>query len=711
MNQLFNILNKIAYHAMQRSEIVGGFIALAVVFMLIIPLPLPLIDVLIATNISMSCLLIMNAMFLPKPLAFSTFPSVLLLTTMFRLGLSISTTRQILLQQNAGHIVTAFGNFVVGGNLAVGLVVFLILTVVNFLVITKGSERVAEVAARFTLDAMPGKQMSIDSDLRAGLINVAQAKQRREDLTKESQLFGAMDGAMKFVKGDSMAGIVILSINLIGGFCIGVLQLDMSAGDAMHTFSILTIGDGLIDQIPALLISLTSGMMITRVSANEERFDHNIGKEITEQLTRQPKAWIMSGVGMFAFSLLPGMPTLVFLFLGTGAIGSGTFQIWRDKRQASSQSNEQTVIPEENGENDLRTFNPARLFLLSFPAGRERDPHVIQIIEEIRRIRNRIVNQFGFTLPVFDIQFTTLQKEDEFRFLVYEIPKVVATITNTKRAVERIGYTRQIENGEDKENLPATDNTHEEDFLWLDDGDPYLTSGEISWSGNDLLLAKMEEALFQSAPRFIGMQETRAIVSWLQSDLPEVAQEFERVFPVSRLSNILQRLVAERISLRAIRTITESLLMHGSERDTGMLIDQVRIDIKENLCYQHSKDGEGLLAWLLTPETEEILREALRHTNTDTFFTLDQERMKLFMDQIRSVFPPYRSINQGVMLVAQDLRSPLRTLIQNEFNHVAVLSFAELEFNLPVNVEGRIDINEDLIEDKTDVETEETEDV
>jgi len=694
MNQLFILLNKIAYHAMQRSEIVGGFIALAVVFMLIIPLPLPLIDVLIATNISMSCLLIMNAMFLPKPLAFSTFPSVLLLTTMFRLGLSISTTRQILLQQNAGHIVTAFGNFVVGGNLAVGLVVFLILTVVNFLVITKGSERVAEVAARFTLDAMPGKQMSIDSDLRAGLINVAQAKRRREDLTKESQLFGAMDGAMKFVKGDSMAGIVILSINLIGGFCIGVLQLGMSAGDAMHTFSILTIGDGLIDQIPALLISLTSGMMITRVSANEETLDHNIGKEITQQLTQQPKAWIMSGVGMFAFSLLPGMPTLVFLFLGTGAISSGAFQIWRDKRESASKGNENTVIPEENGENDLRTFNPARLFLLSFPAGRERDPHVIQIIEEIRRIRNRIVNQFGFTLPVFDIQFTTQQREDEFRFLVYEVPKVHATITQNKRAVERLGYTRQSEEKTESDE-PAPP---EEDFIWLEESDPYLTSGELSWSGNDLLLAKMEEALFQSAPRFIGMQETRAIVSWLQSDLPEVAQEFERVFPVARLSNVLQRLVAERISLRAIRTITESLLMHGSERDTGMLIDQVRIDIKEHICYQHSKDGEGLTAWLLTPETEEILREGLRQTNTDTFFTLDQERMKLFMDQIRGVFPPYRSINQGVMLVAQDLRAPLRTLIQNEFNHVAVLSFAELEFNLPVNVEGRLDINEDLLE-------------
>jgi len=695
MTALFNLLNRIALTAMKRSEIVGGFIALAVVFMLIIPLPLPLIDVLIATNISMSCLLIMTAMYLPKPLAFSTFPSVLLLTTMFRLGLSISTTRQILLQQNAGHIVQAFGNFVVGGNLAVGLVVFLILTVVNFLVITKGSERVAEVSARFTLDAMPGKQMSIDSDLRAGFITADQARQKRGDLTKESQLFGAMDGAMKFVKGDSMAGIVILSINLIGGFCIGVLQLGMSAGDAIHLFSILTIGDGLIDQIPALLISLTSGMMITRVSANEEAIDHNIGKEITEQLTQQPKAWIMSGVGMFAFSLLPGMPTFVFILLGMLTIGTGSFQLWRDHRIKHAVKNEKMLIPEENGEHDIKTFNPARLFVLSFPAGRERDPQVIKIIEEIRRIRNRIVNQFGFTIPVFNIQFTSLQRDHEFRFLVYEVPKVVATLTHDKRAVERLGYVRQLE---DKENLPAVLIPQEEDWIWLEESDPYIHSGAPSWSGNDLLLAKMEEALFQTAPRFIGMQETRAIVSWLQSDLPEVAQEFERVFPLARLSHVLQRFVSERISLRAIRSITESLLRHGQERDTGMLIDQVRIDIKEHICFQYSKDGEGLLAWLLTPETEEILREALRQTATDTFFTLSQEHMKGFMDQMRDNFPPYRSVNQGVLLVAQDLRGPLRNLIQNAFNHVAVLSFAELEFNLPVNVEGRLDINQHVIE-------------
>jgi len=694
LNTLFNLLNRLAYSAMKRSEIVGGVIALAVVFMLIIPLPLGLIDVLIATNISMSCLLIMNAMFLPKPLAFTTFPSVLLLTTMFRLGLSISTTRQILLQQNAGHIVEAFGNFVVGGNLAVGLVVFLILTVVNFLVITKGSERVAEVAARFTLDAMPGKQMSIDSDLRAGLINVQQAKTRREDLSKESQLFGAMDGAMKFVKGDATAGIVILSINLIGGFSIGVLQMGMPAGDAIHTYSILTIGDGLIDQIPALLISLTSGMMITRVSANEDAYENNIGKEITQQLTQQPKAWIMASVGMFCFALLPGMPTVVFLILAVLAMGSGLFQLWRDKRVASTQSETKIRIPEENGEEDIRTFNPSRLFLMSFPAGHERDPVAIEIMEKIRRVRNRIVNQFGFTLPVFDIQFTPLQQDNEFRFMVYEVPKVVGTINNGKRAVERKAFVEST--GED--HFPLSDLPQEEGWVWLDEGHPYLSGDVMSWAGHDLLIARVEEALFLSAPRFIGMQETRSIVSWLEGDLPEVAQEFQRTFPVARLSGVLQRLVSERISLRAIRTITESLIVHGSERDVGMLIDLVRIDIKEHICHQHSDEKKGIMAWLLTTETEEVLRENLRQTSTETFFALNHDQKKSFLDQVREVFPPYRFFHQGVILAAQDLRAPLRQLIQNEFHHVPVLSFAELEFNNPVSVTGRIDIHHHLLE-------------
>lgn len=697
MNTLFLILNRIAISAMRRSEIVGAAIALAIVFMLIIPLPLALIDVLIAINISASCLLIVLSMYLPKPLAFSTFPAVLLLTTMFRMALSISTTRQILLQQNAGHIVEAFGNFVVGGNLAVGMVVFMILTIVNFLVITKGSERVAEVAARFTLDAMPGKQMSIDSDLRANLINVQQAKAKRADLAKESQLFGAMDGAMKFVKGDAISGLIILFINMIGGFCIGVLQLDMPAGDAIHVYTILTIGDGLIAQIPALLISLTAGMIITRVSSSEEILDNSIGREITQQLTSQPKAWIIGGFGMFCFGLLPGMPTFIFILLGIITLTTGIFQLWRARKQAVDEQNGQHLLPPEaNGEEDLRDFNPSSLYLLRFPSSRVGDPAVTALIEDIRRIRNRIVNQFGFTLPVFSIDYSPQQAEDEFQFCIYEVPVVIGTFASKGRVIDK-KWQDEDELDESADLVVTGDESrNEQRWLWLDDNHPFLQRGDvISWNAHQLLLARMEEALFASGPRFIGLQETRAIMTWLEQEQSELAQEFQRIFPITRLSAVLQRLVSERISLRSIRAITESLVEHGQhERDVSLLVDQVRIDIKEHICHQYSQNN-SMLVWLLAPETEEVLRDSLRQTQNETFFALSQEHHTLLLEQLREIFPPFAGLS-GVLLAAQDLRSPLRLMIQDEFHHVPVLSFAELQFNIPVNVMGRIDIYHQL---------------
>jgi len=357
--------NRVLLKMAQRAEVMGAVVVLAIVFMFIVPLPTWLVDILIALNICISCLLIVLALYLPGPLAFSSFPSILLLTTMFRLALSIATTRLILLEQDAGDIVEAFGNFVVGGNLAVGLVIFMILTIVNFLVITKGSERVAEVAARFSLDAMPGKQMSIDSDLRAGLIDGAQARDKREQLSRESQLFGAMDGAMKFVKGDAIAGLVIVMINLLGGFSTGMFQHDMSAADSMALYSVLTIGDGLIAQIPALLISLTAGMIITRVAPDARRGVTNMGAEIAGQMTSEPKSWMIASVGMLAFAALPGMPTLVFIFIAlvTGSLGYYLAQA-RKKQDMPEGPDSNAVAPQDNGDEDLRAFDPSRPYLL-----------------------------------------------------------------------------------------------------------------------------------------------------------------------------------------------------------------------------------------------------------------------------------------------------------------------------------------------------------
>ncbi|WP_023639555.1 type III secretion system export apparatus subunit SctV [Dickeya zeae] len=684
-------LNRFAMSAMQRSEVVGAVIVMAIVFMMIIPLPTDLIDVLIALNICISSLLIVLAMYLPKPLAFSTFPAVLLLTTMFRLALSISTTRQILLQQDAGHVVEAFGNFVVGGNLAVGLVIFMILTVVNFLVITKGSERVAEVAARFTLDAMPGKQMSIDSDLRAGLIDSQQARQRRENLAKESQLFGAMDGAMKFVKGDAIASLVIVFINMIGGFAIGVLQNGMAAGDAMHIYSVLTIGDGLIAQIPALLISLTAGMIITRVSADGQKMDNNIGREIAEQLTSQPKAWIISSVGMLGFALLPGMPTLVFLIISLVSLTSGLFQLWRVKQSGLQDAllADDSLPAEQNGYQDLRRFNPTRAYLLQFHTVWQDTAATTVLVQDIRRLRNRLVYHFGFTLPSFDIEFTPTVPEDEFRFCVYEIPQLRASFGVPLLAVSREQLPQDATDDGMIPGLAARDEHH---LLWMTPEHPTLQQPQLCpWRADALILMRMENAMHRSGAQFIGLQETKSILAWLESEQPELAQELQRIMPLSRFASVLQRLASERVPLRSVRPIAEALIDIGQhERDINALTDYVRLELKAQICHQYSQD-DSLTVWLLTPETEELLRDALRQTQNDTFFALNQEYAATLLGQLRRAFPPMLPPST-LILVAQDLRSPLRILLQDEFHHVPVLSFTELESHLSINVAGRIDL-------------------
>src|SRR5262245_10378788 len=296
----------------QRNDLVLAFMLICIVFMMILPLPTPLVDTLIATNLALAAMLLMAAMYISDVTQLSAFPSILLLTTLFRLALAITTTRLILIQANAGHIVETFGNFVVGGNLVVGLVVFLILTIVNFMVITKGSESVAEVSARFSLDAMPGKQMSIDSDMRANLIDLDEAKRRRGKLEKKSQLYGAMDGAMKFVKGDAIAGLIIIAVNLLGGITIGTMQKGMDIGEAVSRYSLLTIGDGLIQQIPALFVSITAGFIVTRVSSEE---NEDLGTDIAQQLISEPKALLITSAILAIFAVIPGFPTIVFATL------------------------------------------------------------------------------------------------------------------------------------------------------------------------------------------------------------------------------------------------------------------------------------------------------------------------------------------------------------------------------------------------------------
>ena len=689
MNVLSTV-NGILLKVAQRAEVLGAVVIMAIVFIFIVPLPTWLVDILIALNICISCLLIMLALYLPGPLAFSSFPSILLLTTMFRLALSIATTRLILLEQDAGDIVEAFGNFVVGGNLAVGMVIFLILTLVNFLVITKGSERVAEVAARFSLDAMPGKQMSIDSDLRAGLIDGGQARDKREQLSRESQLFGAMDGAMKFVKGDAIAGLIIVVVNLLGGFSTGMFQHGLSAADSMALYSVLTIGDGLIAQIPALLISLTAGMIITRVAPEGRKGITNMGAEIARQMTSEPKSWMIASVAMLVFAIVPGMPTLVFILLAmmTGALGYYLDRRRRREAQPEAEAVE-AIRPEENGKEDLRGFDPSRPYLLQFPSALRGTPEVTDLIHGIRQVRNSLVANIGLTLPPFEVEIDDSLADDEMRFCVHEVPMVKASVVQ-RVAVERSALTVEPEHG-----IPGLAERNEQDWLWLPPDDPLLNDAQLErFNATSLIVERMKKAMMLSGPQFLGIQESKAILSWLENNQPELVQELQRIMPISRFSAVLQRLASEGVPLRAVRLIVESLIEYGQhEREPEALADYARIALKSQIYHQYS-EADGLHAWLLSPQTENVLREALRQTQTGVFFALDGDNSAALINLLNQAFSARAKI-KSVLLVAQDLRSPLRTLLLEEFNHVPVLSFAELGSNSKVKVLGRFDLGQD----------------
>lgn len=686
----------IAGTSAKQMEVAVAFMVVVVIFMLILPFPPAVVDALIGVNICISCLLVVLVSYLPGPHAFSTFPTVLLLTTLFRLALSISTTRLILLEADAGDIVEGFGNFVVGGNLAVGMVVFLIITVAQFMVIAKGSERVAEVAARFTLDAMPGKQMSIDADMRAGILDPFEAMEKRAQLSKESQLMGAMDGAMKFVKGDNIAGLIIVMVNLIGGISVGVLQHGMSAPEAMHLYSVLTIGDGLVAQIPALMISITAGLMITRV-APDNSDDGNVGMEMTNQLLSEPKAWLIaSGAAMF-FGFVPGMPTPVFVTISLLMGFIGGYGRWRAKedyaeRLAAAQA--EPLNPAQNDGEDLVAFRPFRPFLLQFCQGVESEPEAMEVFRAIRRVRNKLVSEYGLTLPALHSEVSDELNDGEFRFCVYEVPMLRASYHPRHWVIETAGDVSFNREGM----LPGNESWQESRYLFAPQQSIDINSLDLPVKSSvDYIAERVEQQLFAAAPKFIGIHETKMLVGAIGEDYPALIEEMERVMPLSGMAKILKRLVAERVSIRAFRTIVEAIVEHGQvERDPALLTEIVRHSLRDQIVH-HCADENGIKVWLITPQTEEALRGAMRETQGGAFLALAPEARNTLLGQMNEAFDIFSNAT-SILVVSQDLRRVLRTLLEDNFNHVHVFAYTELPGNVEIQVLGRFDLPMEMLE-------------
>ncbi|MFW6051497.1 MAG: FHIPEP family type III secretion protein [Myxococcota bacterium] len=624
-------------------------VVVLMVGMMIVPLPTALLDVLIAANISVAVLMLLVAMYVSGGLAFTAFPTVLLVTTLYRLSLNVSSTRLILLQADAGTVIDAFGEFVVRGNYVVGAVVFLILTLIQFLVIAKGSERVAEVGARFTLDAMPGKQMSIDAELRAGAITQDQARVKRRMLQRESQFYGAMDGAMKFVKGDAIAGIVITLVNVLGGLAIGIGMHGMAAIEALETYGLLTIGDGLVSQIPALLISTSAGLVVTRVAAEEE--GTSLGTDVATQIFGNRRALAVAAVFLVVLALVPGLPTVPFLLLG-GLFGTTSFRLARPAAQAPAEGPAGTgAEPGAGGAPADRTQRPLVPLLVpvAVDLGETLAARVLPsggggplLDRHLPDVRDALFLELGVTLPAVRVRPSPDLEADAY---VISLQEVV------------VGR--------------GTADT---------DDDPAAT-----------VARHLGQAVRRRAHELVGLQETQAMLDQLERAYPALVRNVvPKPVPLPLLAEVLRRLVEEGVSVRPLREILEALATYApAERDPVALTELVRGALRRQITYRFAREGE-LQVHLLDPAIEDAVRDAVQRTATGAYLAMPPDQAQEVIAAARSACTPSADGRPPILLTQADVRRFVRRLLEVELPDLVVLSYQELAPEVTVQPVGRV---------------------
>ena len=683
------------------SDLILAILVVAIIMMLIFPISPHLIDVLISLNLAVSFTLLFVAIYIQKAVQLSIFPSLLLITTLYRLGVNISSTRQILLHANAGKIIYAFGTFVVGGNYVVGAVVFLIITIVQFIVVTKGAERVAEVAARFTLDAMPGKQMSIDADLRSGVIDTQQARELRLGLTKESQLYGAMDGAMKFVKGDVIASIVIALINIIGGLIIGWAMHGMTLGEAAKLYTLLSIGDGLVSQIPSLMIAITAGIVTTRVSS--DRKDAHLGREISEQILKQPKALMISGVVLLFMAFVPGFPTWAFLILAPAIAILGYF-VWTNMRRSAAKAAAGIGAMETEVEGHSMVRGGAEDYALTLPVVLELGSGISQLIRKdkqgltfidqmIPKMRHALYQDLGVRFPGVHVRTDSPNlAPDEYSIQLNEVPLARGSI------VLRYLLTNETEQTLHRFNIPFT--TLKTSFgmpaLWVDERYKELLqkAGIRFWTNPEVLVLHLSRFFTQYAADFLGIQEMRQILDFIERSFPDLVKEVTRLVPLQKLTEIFKRLIQEQISIKDLRTVLEALSEWAqTEKDPVLLTDYIRTTLKRYISYKYSLGQSVLSVYLVDQEIEDMVRGAIKQTSAGSFLALDPDSVQLILHAIRTTVKSTPPGGQPPVLVtAPDVRRFMRKLIEGEFIDLPVLSFQEVVPEIRMQPLGRIQL-------------------
>lgn len=687
------------------SDIVLALFIIGIITMIILPVPPHVIDVLLAINLMVAISLIMLSLYIPSAIELSMFPSILLITTLYRLGINIASTRQILLHAYAGDIIEAFGEFVVGGNYVVGGVIFLIITLVQFIVVTKGAERVAEVAARFRLDAMPGKQMSIDADMRAGVLDGNTAREKRLALNKESELYGSMDGAMKFVKGDAIAGIVITLINIIGGLIIGMAQHGMTAATAAKTYSLLSIGDGLVSQVPAILIAVTAGIVTTRVSSNEK--DSNLGSEISSQILSQPKALIISAFVLLAIGSIRAFPFLPFAVLAAVLGVSGVALYRADKRKlaqgvAGASGTIDTnvagheVHPGEKGSNYSLTV-PTILelgdFISKIIQTDKKNKKVTHIEAMIPRMRQALYHDLGIRFPGVHVRYNSPNiKDSEYSILLNEVP------INRGQIVKGHFLTNETEETLKRYNIPYSSYTNSLNMpsFWVDEKyKDILDKASIKyWSTVEVVVLHLSYFFRHYASEFVGIQEVRVMLEFVEKNYPDLVREVTRLIPLQKLTEIFKRLIQEQISVKDLKTIMESLSEWAqSEKDTVLLTEYVRTSLKRYISYKYSQGQSVISVYLLDPEIEDMVRGGIKQTSAGSYIALDPDTTQMILQSMRkTIVPPQAGMQPPVLVTAVDVRRFVRKLIEVDFPYLSVISFQEIVSEIKIQPLGRVQI-------------------
>lgn len=677
---------------LRNQDIVLAMFVVGILTILVIPIPTWTLDILLSINISISLVILLSTIYLRNPVDFAVFPSMLLLLTLFRLGLNVASTRLILSQAKAGAVIDAFGNFVTSGNAAVGFIIFVILILIQFVVITKGAGRISEVAARFTLDAMPGKQMGVDADLNAGLITEEQAKERRASIERDADFYGAMDGATKFVRGDAIAGIIITLVNIAGGLVIGNLYHGMGIQEAARTFTQLTIGDGLVSQIPALVISSSAALIVTRTAS-----DANLGDDVGKQLTRFPRAIGVAAGILAVFGLVPGMPSAPFLLvaaaLGIIAFQANTFSKEQEAAVILAEMEEaEQVDVEPPRTEDLLTIDPMKVELGYGLIAMADQKQGGDLLTRIQIIRQQIATKNGFIVPVIRIVDNMRLKANEYRVLLRE-----AEVARYELVADHFLAMNPGLVSEEIEGIPTLEPAFGLQAMWVSKSnrDKAERLGYTMVEPSAVMATHLTEVILSHADELVTREDAQSLIDNLKSTAKTVVEELvPTILSLGEVQKVLHSLLRERVSIRNLESILEVLADYGTRtKDIDILTEYVRQALGRQICADY-KDEEGVLRVVtLSPQIEQTIVNATQNMEGGGYAPVEPDVANAIAESTaESVQALASSGYDPVVLTTAQVRRFFKHMVENQVPKLVVLSYNEMDPSLQLESLGQVEL-------------------